>query len=241
MATPPSERPKLDLRERGGPRGGEPQFSDRRLFMQLLVFTGAAGENNLIAELQNQDFGSVLYADLNDPKGVALLTWSEDPSFFVERLRTFLRGSAFAPLQLRPELTMIGRSYALGHEPNLEDWLLRHSIRAACNPESPWAIWYPLRRAGAFSALPPEEQRTILREHGTIGFSYGEAGWATDIRLACFGLDEHDNDFVIGLTGKQLFPLSSCVQAMRKTRQTSQYMANLGPFFTGKALFQRSE
>ena len=55
---------------------------------------------------------------------------------------------------------------------------------------------------------------------------------------SCHGLDVHDNDFVIGLVGRQLHPLSHLVQAMRKTTQTSQYLQTLGPFFVGHALWQ---
>ena len=42
------------------------------------------------------------------------------------------------------------------------------------------------------------------------------------------------NDFVIGLIGKDLFPLSAVVQAMRRTQQTSIYLDRLGPFFVGR-------
>ena len=101
-----------------------------------------------------------------------------------------------------------------------------------------WAIWYPLRRHGAFATLPHDEQGGILREHGRIGHAFGEAGLVQDIRLACFGLDRDDNDFVIGLIGRELHPLSACVQAMRSTRQTAQYMQHMGPFFLGRTLWQ---
>ena len=50
--------------------------------------------------------------------------------------------------------------------------------------------------------------------------AFGAADYAHDVRLACHGLDRDDNDFVIGLIGKDLFPLSALVQAMRKTQQT---------------------
>jgi len=79
----------------------------------------------------------------------------------------------------------------------------------------------------------------VLREHGKIGHSFGDSGLALDVRLASFGLDKNDNDFVIGLIGKELHPLSACVQAMRKTRQTATLMANMGPFFVGKAVWQK--
>jgi hypothetical protein len=38
---------------------------------------------------------------------------------------------------------------------------------------------------------------------------------------------------VIGLCGKDLHPLSHVVQAMRKTRQTAEFMEQMGPFFIG--------
>jgi chlorite dismutase len=67
---------------------------------------------------------------------------------------------------------------------------------------------------------------------------YGAADFAHDVRLACFGLDRDDNDFVIGLIGKELYPLSSLVQAMRKTQQTAMYLDRLGPFFVGRAIWR---
>ena len=78
----------------------------------------------------------------------------------------------------------------------------------------------------------------ILAEHGTIGMSFGAGDYAHDIRLACHGLDKDDNDFVIGLIGKELYPLSAIVQTMRKTQQTALYLERLGPFFVGRAVWQ---
>ena len=119
--------------------------------------------------------------------------------------------------------------------------LLDRPRRTVLNPAWKWAVWYPLRRSGRFAQLPPEEQRVILAEHGAIGMSFGAADYAHDIRLACHGLDKDDNDFVIGLIGKDLFPLSAIVQTMRKTQQTSLYLERLGPFFVGRAVWQSSE
>jgi chlorite dismutase len=230
---------KLDIRERGGPRNGQPQFSDRRLFMQLLAFGDCEDSRPLVRALDMLP-GGVLYADVNDPHGMALLSWSEDPEYFVNELRQFLLKPPFAALTPKLEYTMLGRTYALGHEPNLDDWLLEQPRRRVTDGQYPWAVWYPLRRAGAFSALPAEEQVPILREHGRIGHQFGEAGFAQDVRLASFGLDKNDNDFVIGLIGRKLYPLSACVQAMRKTRQTSQYIEKMGPFFVGKVIWSRN-
>ena len=75
-------------------------------------------------------------------------------------------------------------------------------------------------------------------EHGGIGMAFGRAGLGHDIRLACHGLDKADNDFIVGLVGKALFPLSAVVQSMRKTQQTALYLDRLGPFFVGRAIWQ---
>src|SRR5690349_2915436 len=85
-----SKRARLeppDISERGGLKGGEPQRSDARLFMQLLVFTGCDRTADLVEQLRGAPFESVLYEDLNDPRGVALLTLSRDPNTFVDHVR----------------------------------------------------------------------------------------------------------------------------------------------------------
>jgi chlorite dismutase len=232
---------ELDLREKGGPRQGQPQISERRLFIQLLAFGGVEHTAALTASLEHSGIEGVLYADVNDPRGVALVTWSDDPDFFISTVRPLVTCGPFADLTPKLEYSMLGRTYSLGHEPDLHGWLFDKPRRNATDPELRWAVWYPLRRKGEFSALPPEDQMPILREHGKIGHAFGEAGFAHDIRLACHGLDVNDNDFVIGLVGRELYPLSACVQAMRKTQQTAKYMEHMGPFFVGKAIWQKAK
>ncbi len=225
----------LDLSEKGG--GGE--SLDRRLFVQFLGFGGIDPvlESLLVRDLENSSLTAVLYSDINDYKGAGLLTMSEDPEFFVTELRQFLSDSSFAVLKPRPEHTMLGRTYSLGYEKDLEKTLISGPMRKIFDPELEWGIWYPLRRAKAFETLTHEEQRAVLGEHGKIGFQFGDAGYARDIRLASHGLDKNDNDFVIGILGKELYPLSALVERMRKTQQTSRYLESLGPFFIGKKLF----
>jgi Chlorite dismutase len=219
-------------------RGANGQSSSRRLFMQLQAFGGCGEPKALAGALERSQIEAVLYADFQDPCGVAVLAVSEDPAFFVTRLRELLSAEPFASLAHKPELAMVGRTYSSGYEQDLEDWLLRRPRRTVLNPVWPWAIWYPLRRSGAFARLSPQEQGTVIREHSVLGRAYGDADLAHDIRLACHGLDVKDNDFVIGLVGRDLHPLSHLVQAMRKTAQTSQYLQTLGPFFVGHALWQ---
>jgi hypothetical protein len=227
-----------DLSEKGRNRAGETLTLDRRLFMQLFVFTGCRAPGLLAEELARRGIHGVLYEDLNDPLGVGLLTFDENPGYFLDTVRPLVAGEAFAGLAPLPDYTMLGRTYSMGWEPDLPEALIDRPKKRVCSPDLPWAVWYPLRRAGAFEELPEAEQRSVLAEHGGVGQSFGRAGVAHDVRLACHGLSRDDNDFVIGLLGAGLFPLSAVVQRMRKTRQTSKYLARLGPFFIGRALWQ---
>ncbi len=231
----------LDIREQSRTTDGRPMTLDRRLYMQLYAFGGCDDAAPLIAALTAAAWPGVLYEDLHDPRGIALLTWHEHADFFITDLRRLLRRSPFGELTLKPEYTMFGRTYAQGHEADLEQALITRPRQKLCDPTLSWAIWYPLRRTGAFERLSADEQRVILMEHGGIGHAFGRAGYGTDIRLACYGLDRNDNDFVIGLLGPDLHPLSALVQRMRKTKQTSQYIERMGPFFVGKAIWQNRE
>jgi hypothetical protein len=219
-------------------RGANQQTSSRRLYLQLQVYTGCADPKPLVGALESAAIEGVVYADVNDPTGIGVLAASEDPQLFVGALRAVLAVPPFAALVHRSALTMFGRTYSSGFEPDLEDWLLQRPRRTVLDPESPWALWYPLRRVGAFARLAPPEQSAILREHAVLGRAYGDAGLAHDVRLACHGLDTNDNDFVIGLVGRDLHPLSHLVQTMRRTAQTSEYVQTLGPFFVGHALWR---
>lgn len=234
----------IDVSEHGAERDGKPQSMNCRLFMQLLVLAcegehdAAASCRGLAAALEKARVGGVVYEDVNHPRGLGLLTWSEDPSHFVQRVRPLFAESELSGLRVRPEFTMLGRSYSSGFEPDLAYWLLERPRQTALNRAWPWAVWYPLRRSGAFERLEGRERGAVLREHAEIGKAYGAADLAHDIRLACHGLDAHDNEFVIGLVGSELHPLSHVVQTMRRTRQTSEFIVQMGPFFVGHAAWQ---
>jgi chlorite dismutase len=242
-ATPRSadELPTIDIAERAGERTGNPQVLHSRLFMQLLVFTsaGSAGSSDGLRQLAQSigahDMPAVLYEDVNDPRGIGVLSWSEDPSHFVTRLRPALHAADAAGLRQRHEFSMLGRTYATGYETDLRYWLLDRPRETVLNTTWPWAVWYPLRRVGAFGRLSGQERGAIMAEHGKIGRAYGAQDLAHDVRLACYGLDMNDSEFVIGLMGKDLHPLSHVVEAMRRTRQTAEFMQQMGPFFVGHA------
>jgi len=235
--------PEIDVREHGANRGEEPQVMDRRLFMQLLAYnvpaelTVAASVEALTEALKETGLDAVVYADVGSPRGLGVLTMSESPADFVTKVRPLFDREPLGRLTPRPHLTMMGRSYSGGYERDLAQWIIERPADTATNAEWPWAVWYPLRRTGAFEKLTKKEQSGILREHATIGRAYGEKDLAHDVRLACHGLDENDNEFVIGLVGTELHPLSHVVQTMRRTRQTSEYIQNMGPFFIGHRIW----
>lgn len=239
-----SESQSPDVSERGAAIDGVPQRLDRRLFFQLLVLDVAAPTSptavlsTLSDHLQQRRIESVVYADLNDPRAFGLLTWSEDADHFVQAVRPVLDHDDLVSVSARPGWTMFGRTYSSGYERDLADWLIERPRRNVLADGWDWAVWYPLRRKGEFNLLPGKERGPILREHGTIGRAYGEADLAHDVRLACQGLDPFDNDFVIGLLGKDLHPLSHVVQSMRSTTQTGRYMEKMGPFFVGRKVWQ---
>ena len=133
---------KVDVRE----RGANQQASDRRLFMQLQALGGCTDTKPLVRALEAARMEAVLYQDMNDPRGVAVLGMSEDPAFFVGPFRELLNGSAFGELILKPELTMLGRTYASGFEADLDEWLLKRPRRTSLNPVWPWGIHGASRR-----------------------------------------------------------------------------------------------
>lgn len=235
---PGSDAPALDLREHGAPKNGAPQTTDKRLFVQLLAYTGCIDPQLLVKPLESCGVDSVIYLDVNDPQGVALLFLTEKPDDFTGAVRKVLNQEPFRSLKPRPEMTMIGRTYSGGREADLEDWLLQKPRRNALNPKLPWVVWYPLRRKSEFELLTKEEQGKILFEHAKLGMTYGQMGFAHDIRLACHGLDQNDNEFVLGIVSPDLYPISRLVQDMRKTQQTTKYIQSLGPFFVGKVFWQ---
>ncbi len=234
------ELEKADISEKGRSPDGQTISFDGRLFMQLLAYGSCHDTDALVTALERENIKGVVYEDINDPLGIALLTFAEEPEYFLTDMRGFLNQPPFSQLIAKPEYTMLGRTYAIGYEPDLEEALINRPKSKVINPDNRWAIWYPLRRSGAFESLSAQEQRVVLMEHGGIGRAFGKAGYGTDIRLASHGLDKNDNDFVIGLVGPDLFPLSRIVERMRKTKQTSMYLERLGPFFIGRVLWQQS-
>lgn len=232
-----TEPAPLDLSEKGLTKG-EVTTLNRRLFMKFTAFGGCTDANAASQALADAGIIGAMYLDANDPQGIGVVAASEDPELFVATLRDVFNAEPFKHFKHKPEFDMLGRSYSIGYEPDLFDALFAKPLTKLTNPDTPWAVWYPLQRSKNFQTLPEDHQRRILAEHGTLAKRYGLGGHAADVRLACHGLDRNDNDFVVGLIGPNLHPLSAVVQEMRKTEQTAQYLDSLGPFFIGKAIWQ---
>ena len=227
-----------DLLEHGAPVKGEPQTMSRRLFVQLQAFTECLDVTPVIDRVRESGLAAAVYVNLNDPRGVGVVAMDEDPAVFAGPFRDLLTTAPFDRLIPVPDFTMMGRTYAQGREPDLADFLLHKVPRNVLNADYPWAVWYPLRRIGAYNRLSRAEQGKIMMEHGMLGRRYGEAGYAVDVRLECHGIDKNDNEFVIGLIGPELLPLSKLVREMRGTRQTAEFIEGMGPFFVGRAVYQ---
>jgi chlorite dismutase len=235
MAQEHGEDPKVPgLAEVGGAVDGERVTLDRRLFVQLLAYGQCRDSAPLLAQLQEAEIPAVLYDDVNDPTGVALIAVYENPERFIGELRPVLQSGAFAHLAPKPHLTMFGRTYAFGYEKDLVHSLITKPQQRLAAEKNQWGVWYPLRRKGEYETLTAEEQLDVQTDHMRAGRAFARETGIEDVRLACHGLDENDNDFVVGLMGARLVPLSLVVQLMRKSKQTSRYLEKLGPFFVGK-------
>ncbi len=232
---------QIDISEKGRSEEGKPISLDRRLFMQFMAFGNCHQPEAVIDKLTANSAKAVLYQDVNDPLGIGLLSYCEDPAYLVNEIQPLFLLGELRDLVIKHEYTMLGRTYSIGYESDLEDVLIDRPIQRICNPETPWAVWYPLRRHGSFERQSKEDQRKMLMEHGGIGIAYGKSDLAVDIRLSGHGLNKEDHDFIIGLLGKDLFPLSALVQHMRRTRQTSEFIQNMGPFFIGRSIWQTNQ
>ena len=99
----------IDLNEKGRQPDGTVISSDRRLFVQLYAFTGCPDLDEVVAACANTKINGVIYADLNDPQGFALVTFSENPDYFIDTIRPLLNLAPFTSLTAKPEFTMLGR------------------------------------------------------------------------------------------------------------------------------------
>ena len=138
MRTPgtQAEPEPLDLSEKGR-RDGQPISLDRRLFMKFTAFGRCRDPERAARALAQAKIEGVLYADANDPQGIGIMAPSEDPELFVAALRQVLTEEPFAALEHKPEFDMLGRSYSIGYEPDLEETLLLRPGASSSIPHSP--------------------------------------------------------------------------------------------------------
>src|SRR5437867_12724279 len=99
--------------------------------MQLQVFTGCGDAKPVIRAVGSSRIEGAVYHDVNDPRGVGMLGISEDPTFFASAFRDLLNTEPFAALSLRPQFTMLGRTFTSGFEDVIVVWLFRVARRKA--------------------------------------------------------------------------------------------------------------
>src|SRR6476619_54820 len=115
----PEEHAPLDLAEKGR-RAGQVISLDRRLFMKFTAFGRCLDAEAAARALASDGAQAALYADANDPQGIGVMVASENPEYFVTNLRTLFSRLPFADCVHKPELDMLGRTYSIGYEQDLE-------------------------------------------------------------------------------------------------------------------------
>ena len=237
----------MDLSEHGTSSDGTPETLDKRLFVQLLVFDiePSSGPRAMVSALSRRlgekRIEAVIYADVNDPRGIGRLTWAEDPSQILDQVHPLLGGKRFAALTPRPGWVMLGRTSGPGGDEGLENWLIERPRNTILREDLTWAAWFPLRRTGEFNLMAEKDRGAIIKEQQDLVKNYGAADLVHHVRLACHGMDAEDNDTVVGLAASSLHPISHLVQAMRGTKGASSYTLKMGPFFVGRKIWQNPE
>jgi hypothetical protein len=141
----PAEIGPLELAEKGR-RGGQEITLDRRLYMKFTAFGRCGDPHAAIKALAEDGVNGALYVDINDPQGIGIMVAAEDPDYFVTTLRTLFGHRPFADYTHKAEFDMLGRTYSIGYEADLEDTLLVKPQQKLLNPAHLWAVWYPLQR-----------------------------------------------------------------------------------------------
>src|SRR5829696_2841442 len=94
-----------DLCEKGGMKDGVPQRSDDRLFLQLLVFTGDADAAGVASHVERAGIEGVVYENVNDPRGIGILSLTRTPETFVTQVRPVLNSGPCTALTLLSDFT----------------------------------------------------------------------------------------------------------------------------------------
>src|SRR5262245_53255082 len=96
-----------DLSEKGGLRNGQQQRSNERLFMQFLAFGECRDTAAVVRHVSAASLAGVVYEDVNDPHGIAILALSTSPEYFLEVVRPLLVSGPFVSMTLKPQFTML--------------------------------------------------------------------------------------------------------------------------------------
>ena len=114
-----------DISEKGRASDGSEIRSDRRLFVQFHAFTECADSRAAVEAVRASGVEAAVYENVNDPRGIGLVTFSDNAVHFVTAVRTLLAGDPFTAYVPQPEHTMFGRTYSIGYERDLEEIFMR--------------------------------------------------------------------------------------------------------------------
>ena len=135
---PAAEEPApLDLAEKGR-RAGQVISLDRRLFMKFTAFGRCLDPDAAAKALAHDGVQGALYVDANDPQGIGVMVASENPEYFVANLRTLFSRHPFADFVHKPEFDMLGRTYSIGYEQDLEETLFKRPLSKMLDPKNAW-------------------------------------------------------------------------------------------------------
>ena len=213
-------------------------MSDSTLFVQLQVFDiePAAGPRAMVSalsrRLREKNVSSVIYGDAGDHRGIAILSWANNPGDILDNVHALLGGKRFSALTPRPGWVMFGHLSGDDATSAPEKVLAENAS---------WATWYPVKNNSAWAGLSDDKQASSHREHGSIAAPFVDAGRVAHIRLDSNGLDAEGNHHVFGLLASDLLSISELQASMAGSAQVSQYTEKTGPIFVGRRIWQNPE
>ena len=213
-------------------------MSDSTLFMQLQVFDiePAAGPRAMVSalsrRLREKNISSVIYGDAGDHRGIAILSWANNPGDILDNVHALLGGKRFSALTPRPGWVMFG------HVDGEDATAASEKVLAE---NASWATWYPVKNNAAYAGLSDDQKASSHREHGAVAAPFIEAERVSHIRLDSNGIDAEGNHHVFGLLAGDLLSISELQAGMAGTAQVAQYTEKTGPVFIGRRIWQNPE
>ena len=102
--------------------------------MKFTAFGGCADPHAAITALAEDGVEGALYLDANDPQGIGVIAVAEDPGVLRDDAAHAVQPRAVRRFAHKREFDMLGRTYSIGYEPDLEDTLFHRRRAQAARP-----------------------------------------------------------------------------------------------------------